>query len=195
LFLLVSFLASRLVMAGFVRNWRVGLIEAHRDLFHPPADFPEGAEGSPACGEGWRDLLERACVRIAAAISEGDRFHFTQVKEKMGTLRVYWSGRMSEPARLAVEEAIDLAEARSACSCEICGEIGRLHHHRGDWLMTRCAAHAEGHPVETRLGFDNIHVVYRVIDGRLRTVACRRYDRDGDRLVDVDPGSLGIEEV
>jgi hypothetical protein len=41
-----------------------------------------------------------------------------------------------------VEEATDLAEARSASSCEICGEPGRLY--GPGWLTTRCTLHAEG---------------------------------------------------
>ena len=49
-------------------DWRQQLVEAHPDLFHPPADDPRAAEGSPECGEGWRDLLERAFARIRAAV-------------------------------------------------------------------------------------------------------------------------------
>jgi hypothetical protein len=43
-------------------------MEAYPDLFHPLADHPGVARASPECGEGWRDLLERACARIQAAI-------------------------------------------------------------------------------------------------------------------------------
>jgi hypothetical protein len=182
------------VMNGAVRNWRVGLVEAYPDLFRPPAGALEGAEGSPDCGQGWRDLLERACVRIRAAVqADGGSFKATQIKEKFGSLRFYWDGALSPEAVALVEEAVDLAEARSACTCEICGAEGRLHY-RGGWLATACAEHARGEPVPVRPGCENVHVVRQVVEGRVRIISCRRYDRDADAFVDVDPDSLGIEE-
>lgn len=51
-------------MADVVRDWRAELVEAYPDLFHPLADHPGVAQASPKCGEGWRDLLDRACARI-----------------------------------------------------------------------------------------------------------------------------------
>ncbi|QAU48841.1 hypothetical protein [Bradyrhizobium guangzhouense] len=180
-------------MSGVVGNWRVELIEAHRDLFQPPADFPGAAQGSPECGAGWRDLIDRCCVRIREVLeTEGGTFQFTQIKEKYASIRMYWTGRLSPEASARVEKAIDLAEARSACTCDVCGEEGRL---RGDaWLATRCEAHAEGlPPVERRPGFENVYMVRHFADGR-HFITCRRYDRQNDVFVDVDPTSLGIEE-
>lgn len=179
-------------MAGVVRNWRTELIGAYPDLFHPPAGAPEAAQGSPECGEGWRDLLDRCCVRIRAAVqADGGTFKFSQIKEKYGSARLYWDGTLSPDAYALVEEAIALAEGRSAVTCEVCGEEGRLY---GGWLTTRCAAHAEGRPaVEARTGFENMHIV-RHMSGGKNYVTCRRYDRETDSFVDVDPASLGIEE-
>jgi hypothetical protein len=174
-------------------DWRQQLLEAYPDLFRPPAGAPEAAQGSPECGEGWRDLLNRCCVRIGAALTDGDRFRFEQIKEKYGTLRIYWGGRLSQSTKAQVHEAIDLAEARSACCCELCGDEARLCRH-GGVLMTRCVLHAQGSIVESRPGFDNILLVQRLVDGKLRTVTCRRYDRATDSFVDVDPDSLGIQE-
>lgn len=135
-------------MAGNVRDWQTDLVASYPDIFHPVGD-PPACLGWPEVGDGWRDLLERACARIRAAVlASGGTFHATQIKEKYGTLRFYWDGALSPTADAQVEEAIDLAEARSACTCEICGEEGRLH--GPGWLTTRCAAHAEGRrPVET----------------------------------------------
>lgn len=179
-------------MSGSVGNWRVELIEAHRDLFAPPCDAALAAQGVPECGPGLHDLLVRLCGRIRTAIRNGGTFRFSQVKEKYGTLRVYWGGRLSPEATIQVEEAIALAEARSATCCEVCGEPGRLH---GDgWLTTRCAAHAEGRtPVEVKPGLENIYIVSYVV-GDWSQVTCRRYHRDTDSFTDVDPTSLGIEE-
>lgn len=179
-------------MAEVTGNWRVELIEAHRDLFTPPCNHVLAAQGAPECGPGWHDLLGRLCGRIRTAIRKGGTFKFSQIKEKYGTLRVYWDGRLSPEATIQVEEAIALAEARSATCCEVCGEPGRLH---GDgWLTTRCATHAEGRmPVEVKPGLENIYIVSYVVGDRSQ-VTCRRYDRENDVFVDVDPASLGIEE-
>jgi hypothetical protein len=132
-------------MSGVVGNWRLELIERHRDLFQPPADFPRAAAGCPECDGGWHDLLERLCVRIRGAVqAEAGAFRFSQIKSKYATLRVYWDGVLSREAAARVEEAIALAEARSAVTCEVCGEEGRLR--GGAWVTTRCDAHAEGRP-------------------------------------------------
>jgi hypothetical protein len=98
-------------MAG-IRTWREELIAAYPDLFHPPADHPGVAQASPEHGEGWRDLLERACVRIRAAVhADGGSFKATQIKEKFGTLRFYWTGSLSP------EAAAEAIEAPAAASC------------------------------------------------------------------------------
>jgi len=103
-------------------GWRAQLVPSYPDLFHPAGD-PLAAEGWPAVDDGWRELLERACARIRAAVrDDGGSFRATQIKEKYGSLRFYWSGRLSPEARTRVEEAIDLAEARTATTCEVCGE-------------------------------------------------------------------------
>src|SRR6267142_4173814 len=143
-------------MAGLIRNWRIELIEAYPDLFRPPAGTPERAEGLPECGEGWRDLVDRACIRIRTAVeADGGSFRFTQIKEKYGTARLYWEGALTPEADARIEEIIDLAEARSACTCEVCGAEGRLCR-AGGWLMTRCAAHVQGHPVPEKPGWENV---------------------------------------
>jgi hypothetical protein len=149
--------------------------------------------GYPECGEGWRDLLERACLRIEAALAEDSAFAALQIKEKYGTLRFYWRGHLTSEEETKVEEAIDLAVARSACTCEICGTEGRLHN-RGGGLATACVNHAEGEPASVRPGFENLHIVRRFTAGGLETVSCRRYDRSTDSFADIDPDSLGIEE-
>jgi hypothetical protein len=174
-------------MVSVVQNWRIEFMEAHPRLFW-------GApQGYAECGDGWRDLLERCCVRIEAALTEGDQFTAEDIKSKYGTLRFYWGGRLSDAAKAQVEEAIELAEARSACTCETCGAPGRLYD-RGGWLATVCPEHARGEPVPIEAGRENLRIVGRLVEGRLRIVSCRRYDRDADAFVDVDPATVGIEE-
>jgi hypothetical protein len=92
-------------MAHIVRDWRTDLIEAHPDLFHPLPNNPGVAQASPECGAGWQDLLDRACVRIQAAVqADGGTFKFTQIKEKYGTARLYWEGALSPEADERVED-------------------------------------------------------------------------------------------
>ena len=180
-------------MAGNATDWRIELMQANPGLFHGPIGRLEAAEGYPNCEEGWRDLLERACARIEAALVEGGTLKVLQIKEKFGTLRFYWCGDMSDTAKAKVEEAIALAVARSACTCEICGAEGRLYN-RDRWLATACPEHAKGELKPNRPGFENIHIVRTFGPGRFPIVSCRRYIRETDSLVDVDPKSLGIEE-
>jgi len=117
-----------------------------------------------------------------------------QVKEKYGTLRLYWEGNdMAAATEQAVEDAVALAEARSACTCEVCGRAGVLYA-RGDWLATACPDHARGEPVPVTPGFENLHIVRTFRTGRHPIASCRRYLRKTDEFVDVDPKTLGIEE-
>jgi hypothetical protein len=174
-------------MASIVRDWRVELIEAHPNPFHPPVDAPEATQGYPTCGDGWRDLLERLSTRIEAAIAEGgDWLRILEIQERYGTLRFSWRGELSDESRRKIEEAIALAEARSACTCEECGEAGRLHRHGGMWT-TRCPAHAKGEPVRIEAGLESFHVI-RVVDLHdMRVFFCRHYDRVNDAFVDIPP--------
>jgi hypothetical protein len=182
-------------MADVVRNWRVELVTAYPDIFHPPAGAPEAAQGSPECGEGWRDLLERACARIRAAVqADGGSFKATQIKEKYASLRFYWDGSLSEEVNGKVEEAIDLAEARSACTCEECGEEGRLYQ-AGGVLLTRCTTHAKGNPVPEKPGWENITITRVDTRGSKSVVVKRRrYVRETDSFVEADPLIIGDGE-
>jgi len=136
-----------------------------------------------------RIFLEEVGDRPDGVLDGGGTFQATQIKEKYGTLRFYWTGTLSPEADARVEEAIDLAEARSCVTCEICGESGVLH--GPSWFTTRCALHAEGRrPIKAQPG-DDIHVIERIV-GKRRSVLRRRYDRDRDTFVEVDP--FGTEE-
>lgn len=180
-------------MARSVRDWRNALVEAHPRLFHVAAGKPGTVQGYPECGEGWRDLLDRACIRVEAALANGGTFTAEQIKQKLGTLRFYWGGCLSTEAEAKVEEAIDLAEARSACTCETCGKVGRLFHDNGCYL-TACDQHAKGHPVAEKPGWENITIA-RVVGHSSKTVIVkrRRYVRETDSFVDADPLIIGEE--
>jgi hypothetical protein len=180
-------------MTHVVKDWRIELIEAHPNLLHPPEASPEAADGYPSCGDRWRDLIERACARIEAALAAGGgTFRALQIKQKFAGLRFYWRGEVSPDTKARINEAIALAEARSACTCEACGEEGQLYRHGGIY-MTRCAAHAKGQFVPAEPGRENVHIVRRATPDGFR-IAPRRYDRTTDTFVDVPPASPEIEE-
>ncbi|HEY0570544.1 MAG TPA: hypothetical protein VGD16_03305 [Enterovirga sp.] len=172
-------------------DWRIDLIRAHPRLFEIMPDEPERSFGYPLCEAGWRDILERLCIRIENALRANETFEFVRIKQKLGVLRVDWDGEVSEETKVPIGEAVNLAVARSACSCEICGAEGRLYSNRG-WLATRCAEHAAGAPVPVRPGFENLRFMRRTPGTANMYYA--RYDRETDTLTEVSPPSLGSEE-
>ena len=177
-------------------TWQSDLIARHPALFNLTEHGRTSTPGWPTCGDGWRDLVETAVGRIAKAVAAAPAgsLRIVQVKEKFAGLRLYWHGAgLSDEIKSAVEEAVALAEARSACTCEVCGVEGRLYN-RGGWFATACPDHAQGDPVAIRPGRENVHIVRTIDAGRIRIKSCRRYDRAADKFVDVDPKSLSIEE-
>jgi hypothetical protein len=94
-------------------------------------------------------------------------------------LRFYYYGKFSQATRQKINNAIALAEARSAVTCEICGVEGRLYRH-GAWYMTRYTAHEKGRQVPAKPDRENLLISYGYEGGQLRVVACQRYDRATD---------------
>lgn len=181
-------------MTGMERNWRIALVRAYPDLFRPAGD-PVAMQVLSYVGDGWCDLLERARARIRTAIrADGATFTATQMKEKYGTLRFYWDRTLSPMAASRAAEAVDLAEARSAYTCEVCEEVGQLY--GNGWLTTRCIAHAgELSPVEVLPGLENTHIAEWTARDRGVIRCRRRYDHETDSFIEVDPTALGIEEA
>jgi hypothetical protein len=171
---------------GTNNGWRDELVLRHPELFRGTAH--------PEVDDGWADLIDRAVERIAEAAKAGrSPVRIVQIKEKYGELRIYTDRVDDTATAAAVDEAIALATARSACTCEVCGAEGRLHE-RGDIFATACEHHAKGSPVEVRPGWENIRITRALREGRVRIVSCRRYDRNADAFVDVPPFALGIKE-
>jgi hypothetical protein len=177
------------------RTWQSDLVATYAHFFIITEQGQTYTPGYPTVGDGWRELLETAFARIANAMAAAPSgwLRVVQVKEKFGSLRLYWRGKyLSAAVEHGIEDAVALAEARSACTCEICGAAGVLHS-RGGWLATACAAHARGEPVPVKKGFENLHIV-RTFNAGYPIASCRRYDRAADKFVDVDPRSLSIQE-
>ncbi len=160
------------------------LIEKYPDLFRDRHKSPKetlicfGCE----CGDGWFDILDNLCGYIVnvqrcrsyyLATKDGKDidFHcpdvvFDQIKEKYGTLRVYWHFDSSSYQEIApkvkdvedltkyvskysdtIENAIDFCEYLSSKTCEVTGKPGKLY--SKGWCVTLCKEEAI-----KRFGFD-----------------------------------------
>lgn len=94
------------------------------------------------CHEGWVGILDAYFAAVDRAMPETATYELRQVKEKLGTLRIYDSsyGETLSSVR-AVTDAHRLAEARSLHTCEHCGQRGRFRKRRG-YLTVTCDEHA-----------------------------------------------------
>jgi len=92
------------------------------------------------CRDGWFELIwdlsEKLQAEIVAieAMDCSEIPSVVQVKEKLGTLRLYMSAYTDN-----MHNAIKEARERSTVTCEVCGSPGTL---RGDrWKFTLCDEH------------------------------------------------------
>jgi hypothetical protein len=177
-------------MADLWADWRLEFMAAHPTLFRIAANEPQLSFGYPLCQVGWRDIIDRVCGRIEHALRESETFEFCRIRQRLGILRVDWDGEVSDDTRIRIVQAVDLAVARSACSCEICGAEGRLYACHGG-LSTSCADHAVGSAVNVKAGLENIRL-YRWLPGRSDMYRAR-YDRETDTLTELPPCAAGPE--
>jgi hypothetical protein len=172
-------------------DWRDRLVVAHSSLFRT---YCQTGIGTFRIGDGWHGIVETMLARIRTALSAtaGNFVTVESVESKLGNLVVHLRGLVTDAdVRTAVEDAVDLAEARSATTCETCGADGRLFETELGWLMTACEDHGRGaSPIA--LGEHAGLLVKRAADGRI--IACRRYDRDNDCFFDVDPRAIASED-
>lgn len=180
-------MAERVRHPEAVPDWREALVRKHPDLFGlgrsaEPADL----RSYPTVGDGWRDLVETAVARIAAAVAgaPGGRLTITFIREKLASLRLDYDAELPEDVLARVDEAVALAEARSGCTCEVCGAPGQVYDDAG-WYSLLCEVHARGERAWVRPGYENLYVERTVVDGHLRVSRCRRYDRRRDAFEDV----------
>lgn len=86
------------------------------------------------CGQGWFNLLDTLCDFITGQVkySGCDPVVVTQIKEKFGGLRFYYTGGNERIAGAAL-----FAERLSEVICETCGAPGTIDADSG-WLRCRC---------------------------------------------------------
>jgi hypothetical protein len=92
--------------------------------------------------EGWRPLVCEALAQLRAiAREEGlEGYAVTEVKQKLGGLRIYVQG--AEGARDRMRSMIRAAQERADATCEFCGRPGALRVDRQS-TQTLCDRHVE----------------------------------------------------
>jgi hypothetical protein len=95
------------------------------------------------CGDGWFNIINQLCQNIQHHIDWKNKKEETvaqvvvsQVKEKYGTLRFYYSGGDD-----TVDGMVSMAESMSGVTCEQCGNPGTQN--EGGWITTLCETHRE----------------------------------------------------
>ena len=95
------------------------------------------------CGDGWYNILNQLMSQIQHHIDWKNRdtevvqqVTLDQVKEKFGTLRIYYSGGDDY-----IRGLVSMAQAMSGSTCEVCGNASKF---RGkSWFYTACDEHAK----------------------------------------------------
>jgi hypothetical protein len=168
------------------------LIEKYPTLFKDRNKSPKESLMCFGCefGDGWYKIFDNLCeyltilsesdfaIEVKPEFKPEDKKYpflwiknpdivFMQVKEKYGTMRVYWNAKelenYDELASKAkdvdeiskhsdrfyqrVDEAIEYVLFLSSKICEVCGKEGKLY--SDGWCMTRCKEH-----IIERYGYD-----------------------------------------
>ena len=165
-------------------NWQGNLIQRYPNLFVRSFRGVPFAPGYPHCFNGWQHVVTRLVERVAAASMDGT-VYFTCMAAEHGMLRVHWNTRseLAQRAALNIDEAIALAEARSASACAECGAEGRLF--ASDFLVTPlCTLHQQGTEIPVVAGHHDVYLRRGVVRER-PTLVQVRYDWDRDAFVHV----------
>ena len=96
-----------------------------------------------SCGDGWFNIINQLCQNIQHHIDWKNKEKevvaqvvVSQVKEKYGTLRFYYSGGDD-----TIDGMVSMAESMSGVTCEECGNPGTQN--EGGWITTLCETHGK----------------------------------------------------
>lgn len=101
------------------------------------------------CGGGWYHILDNVAYNIRSILKfnnlpydENIPFKFTQIKEKFGTLRLYYNHDIEDECVVGqIDAVLTFAEDMSGSICEQCGDRGRQT--GGGWIATLCSKHKQ----------------------------------------------------
>lgn len=135
----------------------------------------EGGNIGLEVADGWLPTLQKLCEDIDAALGEDKRgFHWSQLKEKFGAARWYWTMGPGQGRRKCVTELVDLAMEKTHQQCAVCGAPGAIDQ-SAHGMLTLCPAHSVEQ--QERLQMDRINkapkgagelVLYLDFDGVLQ---------------------------
>ncbi|UYQ73457.1 hypothetical protein OF122_06795 [Pelagibacterium flavum] len=127
------------VLATATRSrWQRGQLPTQVNLDDLSSYF-KACRVSLAVDPGWFDLLF-SVFHLAVGLGAANRWETLQVKEKYGTLRIYYE---AEPDVVdGLDRIIEAAEHLSGHICEKCGAPGELR--PGGYVRTLCDEHAGG---------------------------------------------------
>lgn len=97
---------------------------------------------------GWFPGFVTLCVSIDGLLGSDKRgFHWTQMKEKMGTGRYHYviksKNAIADLGLLgSIRKLVESAECETLDTCIYCGEPGSMHNHRG-YMLVRCERHRQ----------------------------------------------------
>ena len=123
------------------KNWELELVEKYPKIFK---DYGADVRVSNICfgmecRSGWGTLIDVLCQKIQHRIGsvghddkEALQVVASQIKEKFGGLRFYYSGGDD-----TIEGMVQMAESLSYKICERCGASGKTISTNG-WYSTRC---------------------------------------------------------
>jgi hypothetical protein len=126
------------------------VLRGHQDWLanhpeNPRADEERWNVGfSFECGPGWSRLLERLFNDLGQILRPtSDKITIRQLKEKFGTLRVYWRGAVDNETDDRIDDAILLAAFRSEVTCDVCGAAGQMQRSGFGYYHVACGTHAK----------------------------------------------------
>lgn len=119
------------------KSWE-SLYEKYSSLFEHRKDRSIPLKYGIECDIGWYDILSSLCFLIAQHENNIKTRNiylvkFTQIKEKLGGLRIYIDNKQDS----YIDGLIAMAESWSYKTCEKCGEKGSLRN-KNNWLKTLC---------------------------------------------------------
>ncbi|HEV7326655.1 MAG TPA: hypothetical protein VGN91_16490 [Bosea sp. (in: a-proteobacteria)] len=121
------------------------------EIYRKHSGWVAGTPPHMAIGEGWAEIVARLFDRIAEALASelpSTKVAIIDIKEKYGEFRIEALAPVGPEAEAAIDRAILLAELRSECTCDECGEAGRMRSTlaQSGWLAVKCDHHAAGYP-------------------------------------------------
>lgn len=110
-------------------------LQARLSTNHPMLVVP-----CACCGNGWYGLINRMLDQIQDTLRNcpNSSIHISQIKEKYGTLRFYYStSKVPEDAQSVIDHIVREGEGASGYICEECGSTVNTAT-SGVWIRTLC---------------------------------------------------------